>query len=207
MYPLGRPSGCYHYFVNGAPDSAIPRNLRTIFLDRDGVLNEKMPEGSYVRSPADFHPLPDVAEAIGRLNHAGKRVIVVSNQRGIAKGLYTEADVDRIHAAFHSWLKNRGAYVDRFYFCPHDKDECNCRKPLTGLFDQAVADFPGIQAATSAMIGDSQSDIEFGLRLGMLTVFIEGGAEQRKHGADEARELADLRFPSLLEAVDALLDE
>jgi D-glycero-D-manno-heptose 1,7-bisphosphate phosphatase len=181
--------------------------LTTFFLDRDGVLNEKMPEGSYVRSPAEFRPLAGVAEAIARLNRAGKRVIVVSNQRGVSKSLYTAADVNAIHQVFQSWLQNRGAHVDGFYFCPHDKAQCNCRKPLTGMFDQAVADFPAIQAATSAMVGDSLSDIEFGHRLGMMTVFIEGGAEQRKHGADAARELAYLRFSSLLEAVDALVDE
>ncbi|MDR3752037.1 MAG: HAD family hydrolase [Terracidiphilus sp.] len=182
-----------------------PRALSTVFLDRDGVLNQKMPEGSYVRSVADFHPLPGVAEAIARLNRAGVRVVVVSNQRGIALGLYIAADVRAIHEAFQKHLEGSGARVDGFYFCPHDKGQCNCRKPLPGLFDQAVAEFPQITAASSAMLGDSLSDIEFGRRLGMLTVFIAGAEEHRSPSAEDARALADLRCPSLAEAVEALL--
>ena len=181
--------------------------LRTVFLDRDGVLNEKMPEGRYVASLADFHLLPGVAEAIGRLNRAGVRVAVVSNQRGIALGLYTAADVNDLHSALQELLATRGAHVDGFYFCPHDKGQCNCRKPLPGLFERAVAEFPEITAATSVMIGDSLSDIEFGRRLGMLTVFIEGASGRQKPGSEAAGELADLRFPSLVEAVNRLLKE
>jgi D-glycero-D-manno-heptose 1,7-bisphosphate phosphatase len=181
------------------------RGLRTVFLDRDGVLNEKMPEGRYVASRADFHLLPGVADAIGRLNRTGVRVVVVSNQRGIALGLYTAADVNDLHSALQELLAHHGAHVDGFYFCPHDKGQCNCRKPLPGLFEQAVAEFPEIAAATSVLIGDSLSDIEFGRRLGMLTVFIEGAPERRKPGAEAALELADLRFPSLTRAVDRLL--
>jgi len=146
-----------------------------------------------------------VAEAIGRLNRAGLQVVVVSNQRGVALGLYTAADVEAIHSKFQSFLKTNDAYVDAFYFCPHDKQQCGCRKPLPGLFEQAVAQFPGITAATSAMIGDSLSDIEFGYRLGMLTVFLDGAPERQKPSAGIAGKLADLRFPSLHEAVNALV--
>jgi D-glycero-D-manno-heptose 1,7-bisphosphate phosphatase len=188
-------------------DSTVPGILRTVFLDRDGVLNEKMPEGHYVTSWNQFHPLPGVAEAIGRLNRAGLRVVVASNQRGIAKGLYTAADVQAIHSRFQSLLKTRGAQVDAFYFCPHEKGQCNCRKPLPGLFEQAVAEFPDISAASSAMIGDSLSDIEFGRRLGMLTVLVEGDPERQKPGIESATKMTDLRFSSLNEAVDALLSK
>ncbi len=181
--------------------------LRTVFLDRDGVLNEKMPEGSYVTSRRELHLVPGVAEAIGRLNRAGLRVVVVSNQRGIALGLYTAADVRDIHAAFQELLASHGAHVDGFHFCPHEKGQCNCRKPLPGMFEEAAAEFPQITAETSAMIGDSLSDIEFGRRLGMLTVFIEGEPERRKPGAETAGALANLRFPALPAAVDALLKE
>ena len=188
-----------------SPDSSIARKLDTIFLDRDGVLNHKMPEGCYVTSWADFHVLPGVPEALARLNRAGMRVIVLSNQRGIALGLCTAAEVEAIHACFHDLLKPYGAHVDAFYFCPHDTQECNCRKPLPGMFEQAKDDFPEIDAATSVMIGDSLSDVEFGRRLGMLTVFIDGDPKRQKNGADKAGKLADMRFPSLAAAVDALL--
>jgi histidinol phosphatase-like enzyme len=95
--------------------------------------------------------------------------------------------------------------VDAFYFCPHGNDQCDCRKPLPGMFEQACRDFPEITAAKSIMIGDSLSDIEFGKRLGMRTVFIEGDSQRRKSGAEKAAELADERFGSLREAVEALL--
>jgi D-glycero-D-manno-heptose 1,7-bisphosphate phosphatase len=189
-----------------ASQSSFPlRPLHTVFLDRDGVLNQKLPEGRYVSSPDEFQPLPGVHEAIGRLNRAGMRVFVVSNQRGIALGLYTAADVLDIHALFQSELCTHNAHVDAFYFCPHDKADCDCRKPLPGLFHQAKVDFPDIDSASSAIIGDSWSDIEFGRRLGMLTIFIDGDPALQKAGAEAARDSADMHFPSLLEAVDALL--
>jgi D-glycero-D-manno-heptose 1,7-bisphosphate phosphatase len=186
-------------------NSTLRRLLRTVFLDRDGVLNEKMPEGQYVTSWNEFRLLPGVAESVAKLSQAGLRVIVVSNQRGIARGLYTASDVDVIHSRLQTLLQAGGGKIDGFYYCPHDKGQCNCRKPLPGLFDQAVSDFPEIVAASSAMVGDSLSDIEFGRRLGMLTVFVEGDPERRKAGAEAAAAMADLRVASLVEAVEALL--
>jgi D-glycero-D-manno-heptose 1,7-bisphosphate phosphatase len=180
-------------------------DLSTVFLDRDGVLNEKMPEGCYVTRWEDFHPLPGVPGAIRQLNLAGLRVIVVSNQRGVSLGLYSVADVAAIHARFQQLLAENGAYVDAFYFCPHAKHSCTCRKPLSGLFDQAKAEFPAIAPANSVMIGDSRSDIEFGHRLGMKTVFIDGNPTHQKPGSSAARELADLTRSSLSDAVHSLL--
>jgi D-glycero-D-manno-heptose 1,7-bisphosphate phosphatase len=184
---------------------ALPGSLSTVFLDRDGVLNEKMPEGRYVASWADFHVLPGIPEALARLNRAGLRVVVVSNQRGIALGLYTAADVEAIHAAFQRLLKAHGAHIDAFFICPHDRGHCNCYKPLPGLFEQAQTRFPAISAATSVMIGDMPVDIEFGRRLGMATIFIAGDPARKKPGSEKAGERADLRFASLPEAVHALL--
>ena len=198
--------GCYHNGVADSADSPLPRNLRTVFLDRDGVLNQKMPEGQWVSRWADFHLLPGVPAAIAKLNRAGLRVIVVSNQRGIALGRFSSADVEAIHAAFQKLLKTHGAQVDGFYFCPHDRLECNCRKPLPGMFEQARGEFPEIRATTSAMIGDSLPDIEFGRRLGMLTIFVDGAPEHQKPGAEKASKMANMHFNSLEEAVDALLD-
>jgi D-glycero-D-manno-heptose 1,7-bisphosphate phosphatase len=168
----------------------IPRNLTTVFLDRDGVLNEKMPEGAYVTSPASFRIL---------------RVVVVSNQRGIALGLYTVDDVEAIHAAFQQTLSSHGAHIDAFFLCPHDKGQCNCRKPLPGLFEQATAQFPTITAASSVMIGDSLVDIEFARRLGMTAILISNNSDQPTPGIESARRLADLRFSSLHEVVNALV--
>jgi D-glycero-D-manno-heptose 1,7-bisphosphate phosphatase len=180
--------------------------LRTVFLDRDGVVNEKMPEGRYVTSQEEFRLLPGVADAVGRLNRAGLSVILVSNQRGIALGLYSNADVDAIHAALQNTLESQGAHLDGIYYCPHDKGECDCRKPFPGLFEQAVTHFPGLEAQTSIMVGDSLSDIEFGRRLGMPCIFIEGDPTRRKPGSDQARQTADVSCPSLAAAVDLLLE-
>jgi D-glycero-D-manno-heptose 1,7-bisphosphate phosphatase len=162
-----------------------------------------MPEGQYVTRWEEFRVLPGVPEALRRLNEAGLRVVVVSNQRGIAKGLYTAADLEAIHAKFQQLLEREGARIDAFFICPHETGECNCRKPLPGLFEQAVALFPEITAATSVMIGDSIVDIEFGHRLGMKTVFVD--AQHRTPGAEKAAKLADLHFATLPQAVNALL--
>jgi len=190
--------------VTDLDNPPLRRPLATVFLDRDGVVNEKMPEGRYVASWDDFRLLPGAADAIARLNRAGLRVMVVSNQRGIALGLYTAADVEAIHAALQRLLAESRAHVDGYYFCPHDRGQCNCRKPLPGLFEQAAAAFPGIRAESSAMIGDSLSDIEFGRRLGMTTVFVEGDPDRQKPGAEAARSLANLHCPNLPGAVELL---
>jgi D-glycero-D-manno-heptose 1,7-bisphosphate phosphatase len=185
----------------------IPHDLKTVFLDRDGVLNEKMPEGSFVASWENFHILPGVPEAVSRLNRIGLRVIVVSNQRGVALGLYSLADVQSVHTALQRLLKSKDARVDAFYVCPHDNNQCNCRKPLPGLFEQAVADYPEISAITSVMIGDSLVDIEFGRRLGMATILVEGERTEERSSDQEARALADWRSVSLPQAVDGLLEQ
>jgi len=181
--------------------------LSTIFLDRDGVLNRKMPEDRYVTAWNEFEPLPGVPQAIKRLNNAGLRVIVVTNQRGIALGLYTSEDVRKVHSELQIWLQSEGAHIDAFFCCPHDKQKCDCRKPRPGMFHQACTQFPDITVASSIMIGDSFSDIQFGYRLGMRTIFLEGDRETQKPGVISARRLADLCFPSLPAATDALLSQ
>jgi len=179
--------------------------LRTVFLDRDGVINEKAPEGDYVRRAEDLKLLPGAAAAIARLNRAGLRVVVVTNQRGVALGLYSKEDVLQIQAALEKTLAPEGARLDGFYFCPHEEGACNCRKPQPGLFGQARTDFPEIDPASSVMIGDSLSDVEFGRGVGMRTIFIEGAAERQRIGAERARELANMHAYSLAEAVEFLL--
>jgi D-glycero-D-manno-heptose 1,7-bisphosphate phosphatase len=194
--------------VSNSPSTPSAPRLNTIFIDRDGVVNEKLPEGQFVRSLADFKLLDGVPEAIARLNQAGLRVVVVSNQSGIAQGLYAAADVLAIHASLKNTLAGYGARIDGFYFCPHGKGGgCDCRKPLPGMFEQAQAEIPDIDAASSIMIGDSLPDIEFGHRLGMRTFFIEGNPERQKPGAQAAGELAERSFPSLASAVAFLLEE
>jgi D-glycero-D-manno-heptose 1,7-bisphosphate phosphatase len=191
--------------VIGPSKIAQAAQLQTVFLDRDGVVNHKMPEGQWVTRWSEFNVLPGVVKAIAAMKRAGLRVIVVSNQRGIALGRFTEADVDSIHNQFQQMLEASGTCVDGFYFCPHDRSQCNCRKPLPGLFEQALVDHPGIRAETSIMIGDSKSDMEFGRRLGMMTVSIEIDPAIQKPGVEAARALADVQAASLFDAAQRLL--
>jgi D-glycero-D-manno-heptose 1,7-bisphosphate phosphatase len=182
----------------------LEHNLKTIFLDRDGVINRKMPEGKYVSRWDQFEILPGVPDAIAALNRRGLRVVVVSNQRGIALGLYTRADVDSIHNGLQQQLAESGGRVDSFYVCPHGKDGCNCRKPRPGLFEQACTDFPDIEPSEALMIGDSLSDIEFGKNLGLKTIFITGNMEHPKGGVYAASMIADFTFPTLFKAISCI---
>lgn len=184
---------------------ACLENAHYVFLDRDGVINRKPPEGQYVASWGAVEVLPGVEAAIAALNRSGRRVIVISNQRGIALGYYTHADVENIHAQLQRHLALHGAHVDAFYYCPHDKGECDCRKPGTGMFRQAFRDFPEASAENSVVIGDSLSDVEAGRALGMPSLFITGDASTQKEGAERARGLADASAASLPEAVETWL--
>jgi D-glycero-D-manno-heptose 1,7-bisphosphate phosphatase len=176
--------------------------VRYVFLDRDGVLNRKMPEGAYVSDWSEFQWLPGADDAVARLNRAGLTVIVVSNQRGVALGRVSAVQLELIHGNMQSHLAQHGARLDAIYYCPHDYGECRCRKPDTGLFEQAWQRFPQANAQNSVVIGDSLSDIEAGRRLGMRTIFIEGEVDRRKAGAAAAAELADAVASSLLQAVE-----
>jgi D-glycero-D-manno-heptose 1,7-bisphosphate phosphatase len=179
--------------------------VRYIFLDRDGVLNRKLPEGAYVSTWEQFEWLPGAVEAVARMTCAGWTVLVVTNQRGIALGRLTANQLDLIHDKVRADLERQGGRLDGIYYCPHDHGECHCRKPGTGLFEQAMQEFPQANAHNSVVIGDSLSDIQAGKQLGMKTIFIRGEADRQKEGADTAANLADASAGSLLEAVEAHL--
>ena len=146
--------------------------IRYVFLDRDGVLNRSLPDGRFVTCWEQVELLPGIAEAIARLNRSGRKVIVVTNQRAVALGLCSETELLALHDRLRECLASQGAHLDAIYYCPHDVGECNCRKPLPGLFEQAFRDFPDANPGNSVMIGDSLSDMEAGARLGMRTIFI-----------------------------------
>ena len=181
----------------------INRSLvQYVFLDRDGVLNRKQPEGAYVTRWEQFQWLPGAVEAIARMNRAGMTVILVTNQRGIALGRLTNAQLELIHSNLRTYLVEHGAWLDAIYYCPHDIGQCQCRKPDIGLFMQACKDFPQAAARNSVVIGDSLSDIQAGKRMGMKTIFIQGEADRQKYGADVAANTADAVAGSLLQAVE-----
>lgn len=145
---------------------------RAVFLDRDGVINRKAAEGAYVTRWEDFQFLPGVAQAISLLNRAGWSVIVISNQRCVAKGLLTIAELESIHGRMREELASQGAKLDAIYYCPHDKEPpCACRKPLPGMLETAAQEHQ-IDLGMSWMVGDAESDIEAGKSAGCRTVRI-----------------------------------
>jgi D-glycero-D-manno-heptose 1,7-bisphosphate phosphatase len=147
-------------------------NVDTVFLDRDGVVNRKAPEGDYIKHWGEFEFLPGAKEALRFLTEANKRLIIVTNQRGISLGLMTESDLREIHKRMLEEINAAGAVIDAIYYCPHDKGQCDCRKPDIGLFLKAKMDFPDIDFSSSVVIGDSFNDIEAGNRLECKTILI-----------------------------------
>jgi D-glycero-D-manno-heptose 1,7-bisphosphate phosphatase len=171
--------------------------MRAVFLDRDGVINRRPPEGEYVTRWEEMQILPGVPEAIALLTRVGFRVLTVSNQRCVAKGLLTAAELESIHKRMCQDLAALGAEITEVYYCPHELEPpCGCRKPAPGMLLTAARAHE-IDLSASWMIGDSDIDIEAGRNAGCRTVRIVAGDEVPKEGAD-------LLAPSLLEAVRQL---
>ena len=146
----------------------------TVFLDRDGVVNRQI-VGDYVRKWEDFEFLPGVFDLFGRL--AGRRVLVVTNQRGVGRGLMSEEDLRDIHERMVAGIEARGGKVDRIYCCTSADPDDPCRKPGTGMFLQAKADWPDIDPRTSVMVGDSDVDRDFAAACGMDFIRTGGNGE------------------------------
>jgi D-glycero-D-manno-heptose 1,7-bisphosphate phosphatase len=147
-------------------------NIQTLFLDRDGVINKRLVD-DYVKNWAEFEFLPGVTESLKILSGIFDRIIVVTNQQGVGKGRMTEKQLNTIHENMKTAVKRAGGRIDAVYYCTDLKDKPgNCRKPSIAMFNKAKTDFPEIDASKSIMVGDSQSDIDFGNNAGMFTVFI-----------------------------------
>jgi D-glycero-D-manno-heptose 1,7-bisphosphate phosphatase len=164
--------------------------MTTVFLDRDGVINEKLEAGKYVTAWQEFRFLPGSVEAIRLLNEAELRVMVITNQRGVALGLMSMEQLQVVHHHMLEELQAAGAHLDAIYCCPHAEDSCDCRKPGIGLFLQAKSDFPDIVFDEVYVIGDSDRDMEAGRRLGARLIRIGQPTAPDESGAS-----------SLLEAV------
>lgn len=179
--------------------------IGTVFLDRDGVINRDAPDNGYITRWEDFEFLPRVIDAMRLLRQASIRTVIVTNQRGIARGLMTEHDLERIHARMQATLRDAEAQVDEIYYCP-DTDG-PMRKPEPGMLVQAATDNPEIDFAASAIIGDSLRDMVAGDRVGCRTILVaDGPAAQRiRNEAGEAGIAIDAVVPSLYEAVTGYL--
>jgi len=196
----------------GLPQRLSTRGLRSaVFLDRDGTINE---EGDYVRRPDQLALLPGAPDAVRRLNRAGRLAVIITNQSVVARGDVTFAGLKQIHTRLTHLLGARHAYVDGIYVCPHHPDRgfpgevpelkvvCSCRKPATGLVDEACRDLQ-IDRRTSWFVGDTTSDIETGRRAGVRTVLVRTG-----HAGQDGRFPfhPDYVVPDLPAAVSWILD-
>jgi len=172
------------------------QNLRnseglTLFLDRDGVINTRLVD-DYVKSIADFEFTDGFREALARVSGLFKNIVVVTNQQGIGKGLMTPGTLHDIHSHMIEEVKSAGGRIDKVYYCPDLKNSgSRNRKPEIGMALQAKRDIPAINFRLSVMVGDSESDLKFGRRLKMTTVYIDNGST-----APLPDHLADYRFKS-----------
>ncbi|HZY16521.1 MAG TPA: D-glycero-beta-D-manno-heptose 1,7-bisphosphate 7-phosphatase [Ramlibacter sp.] len=164
--------------------------MKLVILDRDGTINADSDE--YIKSPEEWLPLPGALEAIARLNHAGWRVVVASNQSGLGRGLFDIAALNAIHAKMHKALAVFGARLEAIFYCPHAPDEgCSCRKPLPGLFEQIGERF-GVDLHTVPVVGDSPRDLQAGVAAGCLPHLVLTGKAQ---GLPEGQPLPDAYPP------------
>lgn len=192
------------------------QKARVVFLDRDGTMNEEV---HYLHRPEDLKLIDGTAEAVRLLNEAGYRVIVVTNQAGVGRGYYTEADVDALHGYMNGLLGKSGAHVDAFYYCPHHPEHgvgpyrkvCHCRKPDVGMMEMAEENIPeGIDKAHSFMIGDKLLDTQAGRRFGVVSVLVGTGygseirSREAAEGVPENRDY-DYYAENLLKAVQGIL--
>lgn len=176
--------------------------MKLVVLDRDGVINEDSP--AYVKSVAEWRPIPGSLEAIARLHEAGFSVVVVSNQSGLARGLFDHAALDAIHAEMVRQIEAVGGRLAGVFFCPHSPaDGCDCRKPKPGLLRQAEAEL-GVSVEGAPLVGDKASDLQLARECGCQPILVRTG----KGGATaKEADLAGVRvFDDLAAAASALVE-
>lgn len=156
--------------------------MKNVFLDRDGVINRNPPNKGYVRTCAAFAFIPNALQAIRTLTESSYRIIVVTNQAGIGRGIFTEQNLMEIHHRMVTEIARAGGQIDAVYYCPHHPDAgCECRKPKPGMFIQAAREHD-IDMSQAYVIGDSITDIEAARRAGASPILVLTG-----HGRDTYR--------------------
>ena len=176
--------------------------MKLIILDRDGVINHD--SAAFIKSPAEWVPIPASLEAIARLNQAGYRVIVASNQSGIARELFDMPTLNAIHQKMHSCAQLVGADIDAIFFCPHAAiDNCDCRKPKAGMFEEISKRFK-VSLRGVPTVGDSLRDLQAGFISGCLPFLVltgKGEKTQATGGLPPGTQV----FPDLAAMVQAFL--
>lgn len=171
---------------------------RAVFLDRDGTV---APDVNYCRRPEDFNLFPDAGEAVRLLNINGFKVVVVTNQSGVARGYFTEPMLARIHQKMIKQFQEQQAVIDAIYYCPHHPDDgCECRKPKTALFLRAARE-NDIDFTQSYVVGDLPIDIKAGKTLGCKTILVTTGPNK------EPDILPDYVSSGLLQAAQWILKD
>jgi D-glycero-D-manno-heptose 1,7-bisphosphate phosphatase len=180
----------------------VSRLPDAVFLDRDGTIME---DARYIKSPDQVRLIPGAAAAVRKINDSKVPAIVVTNQSGIARGIFKLEDYEAVRKHFESLLEAEGAHIDASYFCPHHPSvtgPCNCRKPATRLFEDAMRDFR-LDPANVAYVGDRWRDVVASKKLGGRGIMISSPMttdEDRRKAREDGIETA----PSLKDAVDML---
>lgn len=178
--------------------------MKLVILDRDGVINYDSDQ--FIKSPAEWKPIPGSLEAIARLNQAGYRVVVASNQSGVGRGLFDMATLNAIHAKMHKLTAQAGGRIDAVFFCPHAADsKCNCRKPKAGLFQEIAARFHRDLRGVPA-IGDSLRDLQAAAQVGARPMLVKTGKGVKTLEGGQMPEGTPV-YENLAEAANALLSE
>jgi histidinol-phosphate phosphatase family protein len=165
-----------------------------VFVDRDGTLNQ---DDGYVTSPEQLVLFPGVPEAIARLNQLGVMVIMVTNQSAIGRGMMTMGDLENIHARLAALLRPFGACIDAIFSCPHHpRDGCGCRKPKTGLIEQAVDRF-SLDLSQCYLVGDKRSDLEVAQQVAVPGILVM--TSPYSAGAIQARDEGQLAIEYVAE--------
>jgi D-glycero-D-manno-heptose 1,7-bisphosphate phosphatase len=177
---------------------------KLVILDRDGVLNYDSDQ--FIKSPAEWKPIPGSMEAVARFNQAGYKVVVASNQSGIGRGLFDMNTLNAIHAKMHKQVGLAGGHIEAVFFCPHAADaKCSCRKPRTGLFEEIARRFR-VDLAGVPSIGDAARDLQAALAVGALPILVKTGKGQRTLDAGGLPEDVQV-FDNLLAAAKHLTEE
>lgn len=177
--------------------------MKFIVLDRDGVINEDSDE--YIKSPDEFIPIAGSLEAIARLSQAGWRIAVATNQSGIARGYYDLATLQRIHDKLYRQLSQLGGQIEAIFFCPHGPDDdCNCRKPKPGLF-QEIENRLQVSLEGAPAVGDSLRDLQAAQAVGAKPILVRTGKGERTIAKGKGLEGIPV-YDDLAGVVDALLD-
>lgn len=183
--------------------------MRFLLIDRDGVINKDpggRTEHSYVTKWSEFEFIPEALTALKKLNKEGINVILISNQAGVNKGLFSRKDLDDVTSRMIKEINKSGGKIEEVYYCVHkNEDNCDCKKPKPGLLERAAAKYQ-IELNKTYFVGDSEVDVIAGRRAGCKTIFVMSGKTSREE-MKKWREKPDHIFKNLLEAVDWMLNK